>query len=277
MKNTHIKFFLILCLLPINALTQPSLCKQDEVTDWSCTAKTKIYSVCSSKNLGAATGYMQYRAGKSTKIEFNFPEKLQHPRNIFQSDMLPRGVSLSFSNGEYKYTITESLSGLTMIDVSKAQKTLATISCDSATDSLTLTETINRFKTSGIDKEITSVALKTEAQAQAVPNVPSMAMRVASELGSEKIATCAHATARYIGILMKAPSGSDQAAMRAGFVAKGVVFGGLLRIASPSISNEHAQTQASKVKNASLESLRQYYDGNCSRDEILELARVGFK
>ena len=104
----------------------------------------------------------------------------------------------------------------------------------------------------------------------------NMAQRVAAVLGSEKIVACMYVSARYVGLLSSAPVGSDQAAMRVGFMAQSKVFGGLSKIANPPLSEGQSQVQASMVKNASLQSLKQYYDQNCSMPEILELAKIGF-
>jgi len=59
-------------------------------------------------------------------------------------------ASLSFTNEGYEYFVNEPLAGPTTIDVSKGQTPLGLITCDSATDTLTLTETQNRFKLRGI-------------------------------------------------------------------------------------------------------------------------------
>lgn len=150
MRNIHKKALLTLCLLPLNAIAQPSLCTREELTEWSCSAKGKIYSICSSKDLSATAGYMQYRAGKLSKTEFTFPEQLKHPKDIFRLNLLARGASFSFSNGAYEYNIYEPLGGPTLIDVSKGDNPLASITCSSATDTLTLTTTMNRFRLFGI-------------------------------------------------------------------------------------------------------------------------------
>lgn len=135
----------------LSAMAQPSLCAPNEVTEWSCAAKKKTYSLCSSKDLGANAGYMQYRAGTASKTEFVFPERQEHPKGNFRLSLLAKGVVLSFSNAGYEYAIYEPLEGSTHIDVTKNQGTqVATVACNSATDTLTLTSTMKRFELVGI-------------------------------------------------------------------------------------------------------------------------------
>ncbi len=137
-------------------MAQPSLCTPSEVTEWSCTAKKKIYSLCSSKDLGAKAGYMQYRAGKASKTEFVFPERLEHPKGNFRLVLQAKGVMLSFSNAGYEYAIYEPLAGSTHIDVTKSQGAqVADVECNSATDTLTLTTTMKRFELLGIYRRAT--------------------------------------------------------------------------------------------------------------------------
>jgi hypothetical protein len=136
---------------PLIAMAQPSLCTPGEVTEWSCTAKKKIYSLCSSKDLGANAGYMQYRAGKTSKTEFVFPERLAHPKGNFRLVLQAKGVMLSFSNAGYEYAIHEPLGGSTHIDVANSKGAhVADVECNLATDTLTLTTTMQRFERLGI-------------------------------------------------------------------------------------------------------------------------------
>ena len=132
-------------------MAQPSLCSPGEVTEWSCTAKKKIYSLCSSKDLGADAGYMQYRAGSASKTEFVFPERLEHPIGNFRFVPHGKGVMLSFSNAGYEYAIYEPVGGSTHIEVAKSQgPQVAAVTCSLATDTLTLTTTMERFGLLGI-------------------------------------------------------------------------------------------------------------------------------
>lgn len=140
-----------IALSPLGAMAQPSLCTSGEVTEWSCAAKGKIYSLCSSADLGPKAGYMQYRAGRTSRTEFVFPERLVHPKGNFRLGLLAKGAMLSFSNGSYESAIQEPLAGSTHIDVAKGQGPSATaVTCTLATDTLTLTTTMERFRLLGI-------------------------------------------------------------------------------------------------------------------------------
>ena len=150
MHKFRILLLLALPLLSESSSAQPGLCGKREVTEWSCAAKGKIYALCSSRDLGPITGYMQYRAGTSSKLEFAFPQPLTHPKGHFLLRLAPKGASLSFSNEGYEYFIYESLAGSTTIDINKGQMPVGSIICASATDTLTLAETQNRFKLLGI-------------------------------------------------------------------------------------------------------------------------------
>lgn len=145
--------FVTLVLLISTTVTHAeiaSLCDSHEHTLWSCQSRSKIYSVCASQNLKETTGYLQYRAGTEKDIAFRFPDKALHPNGYFEFELLARGASLSFSNGDYTYSILESLMGESTIEVEKAGRLLSTVTCQAWTDSLTLTETINLFDRLGI-------------------------------------------------------------------------------------------------------------------------------
>lgn len=150
MRNRHPHLLVALSLLPLSSIGQTNLCMQGELTEWSCTAKSKIYSLCSSEDLGPTTGYMQYRAGKTSKTGFVFPERLEHPKNYLRLDLLAKGASSSFSNVGYENTIYEQLIGPTAIDVIEGQNPVASVLCKSTTDTLTLTTTQERFRLLGI-------------------------------------------------------------------------------------------------------------------------------
>jgi len=151
----HRAALLVLVLLSCPALAgsssaQTSLCEPEEQAVWSCETKGKTYSVCASADLGATSGYLQYRAGKPSAIEFRHPGEPKHPKGVFVFSLLARGASLTFENEGHEYTIYEPLMGGTTIDVRKEGRELATIPCDSATETLTLTTTINQMKAWGI-------------------------------------------------------------------------------------------------------------------------------
>jgi hypothetical protein len=127
-----------------------TLCETSENIVWSCQAGKKIYSLCASKDLSSTTGYLQYRAGTSKSIELRYPAALKHPRGLIEFSLLAHGASVTFSNKGYSYFISEDLKDGTEISVEKSQKTIATISCDDSTDSLTENSTIDLLKAAGI-------------------------------------------------------------------------------------------------------------------------------
>lgn len=151
MRNLSTCLFAAVSFFHLGAMAQPGLCTPGEVTEWSCTAKRKTYSLCASKDLGATTGYMQYRAGKASKTEFVFPERLEHPKGNFRLVLQAKGVMLNFSNAGYEYAIHEPLAGSTHIDVVDSRGArVADVMCLSATETLTLTTTMQRFERLGI-------------------------------------------------------------------------------------------------------------------------------
>jgi hypothetical protein len=62
---------------PASAAT---LCQPDEQVLFSCPVKYKdrLVSLCGSKDLSAANGYLQYRFGAPDKIELQFPEQREN-------------------------------------------------------------------------------------------------------------------------------------------------------------------------------------------------------
>lgn len=151
MRNLSTCLLAAVSFFHLNAIAQPSLCTPGETVEWSCTAKKKTYALCASKDLDANTGYMQYRAGTASKTEFVFPEQRVHPKGNFRLALQAKGVVFSFSNAGYEYAIHEPLAGATHIDVANSQGTqVADVTCSSATDTLTLTTTMERFERLGI-------------------------------------------------------------------------------------------------------------------------------
>lgn len=111
---------------------------------------SKLYAVCASADLGGTTGSMQYRVRKGATLEFVYPPQAKHPKGLFVLELLPRGASLYFQNGEFQYTIYEPLSGAASIDVARNGRALTTITCSAATDGLTLTTTQEFLSGAGV-------------------------------------------------------------------------------------------------------------------------------
>jgi len=142
--------FLAVAAYPGSSSGQTSLCQSDEQDVWSCSTARKTYSICASRDLDGSSGYMQYRVGKPSAIEFSFPEDLKHPRGVFEFSVLAKGVSLAFENKGFEYGVYESVMGGATIVVSQKGRELSTIQCDTSTETLTLTTTINQMKAVGI-------------------------------------------------------------------------------------------------------------------------------
>jgi hypothetical protein len=148
--NTILSLGLVI-VLPFALADDPSHCASHEEIIWSCSSKSKTYEVCASKNLSATSGYMQYRAGRVGKPEFIFPSELVSPRGLFHYQLLAQGAQLSFKHGQYQYDLTEPLKGNAAIWVSKGdENTWLAVNCQKWSDTLTLTSTLDRFKSIGI-------------------------------------------------------------------------------------------------------------------------------
>lgn len=141
----------LLMVSPSAMAGDPSHCAPNEEVIWSCSSKNKTFELCASKDLGAASGYMQYRAGPPGKPEFVFPSKLVSPKGFFHYSLLAQGAQLSFTQGQYEYNLTEPLKGNASIWVLKGdEKAKLAVSCQKWSDTLTLTSTLDRFKSIGI-------------------------------------------------------------------------------------------------------------------------------
>jgi hypothetical protein len=97
-------------------LGKTSLCRADEIQYFSCELhdSRKIASVCAANNISPDHGYVQYRFGTQSKIEYKFPGALTPPRgkiSIVDVSRLPDGLGshLKFMNGSYTYIVSNAL------------------------------------------------------------------------------------------------------------------------------------------------------------------------
>lgn len=127
-----------------------SLCLDNENTLWSCRAGAKHYSLCASKDLDASTGYLQYRAGRLPKWEFQFPGSQKHPKGYFKFGLMAHGASLRFDNGGYAYDIVEDIKGETSILVRTPTGRRVSIVCADSTQTLTENTTIDLLNSIGL-------------------------------------------------------------------------------------------------------------------------------
>jgi hypothetical protein len=73
-----------LCIAPLAAAIAESLCTSEETSLFTCAIGKKVVSVCSSNDLSAASGYVQYRFGREArKPELVYPAQKAHPRSYF--------------------------------------------------------------------------------------------------------------------------------------------------------------------------------------------------
>jgi hypothetical protein len=135
---------------PVAALGHGSLCIGNEEVVWSCKAHRGIHSLCASADLSETVGYLQYRVGTKKANEFSFPAEQVHPKGHFSFAVLPRAVSLTFTQEGREHSIGETITGQTTIQITRAGHAVASIACRSATETLSLTTTIARFRSIGI-------------------------------------------------------------------------------------------------------------------------------
>ncbi len=139
--------------------SETALCSADEDTLFSCAPGHKQQiSICSSKNLSASSGYIQYRAAKGGMIEFLFPEKKMLPSKVFAFKEVPWGQgeenSLRFHSGEYAYTAYSNggrFSSEHGVLVQRGGKTVARLSCRGISDGgLDFTDNMNKIRGGGV-------------------------------------------------------------------------------------------------------------------------------
>jgi hypothetical protein len=88
-----------------------SLCAKAEKVVFSCRIEksTKLLSVCSSKDLDQAKGYLQYRFGRTGAIELEFPAERQNTQKQFSYSRYTRPLvtylTLDFNSNGYEYSL----------------------------------------------------------------------------------------------------------------------------------------------------------------------------
>lgn len=91
--------------------TAVSLCAPEESVVFSCgTSNGKVVSICSSPDLAADAGYVQYRFGRiDEKPELTYPATRTHPRGHFKGGTMMYsgggGAYLKFTVSEYTYAV----------------------------------------------------------------------------------------------------------------------------------------------------------------------------
>jgi hypothetical protein len=147
-------FFVLLLLMRLATPAQaevPSLCESGERTVWSCTsAGQQRHSLCASPDLGAATGYLQYREGRDHEVDFQHPPARVHPAGLLRFALLPHGAVLSFQSSERAYAVREDVKGGADIQITRAGDSSVTLRCLDATDTFTLNDTIALMRRAGL-------------------------------------------------------------------------------------------------------------------------------
>lgn len=131
------------------------LCASDEITLWTCEGRKKIYSLCSSREVTATTGYIQYRAGNRQKVPFQFPAQKRQPKGTFEYESSITGDAMvTFKNGDFTYDLYDPLRDASYIVVSRGtgNEKGTQISCDNPNQSLQLNYTIKMMREAGIDQ-----------------------------------------------------------------------------------------------------------------------------
>lgn len=89
----------------------PSLCTRDERVTFSCrlTDSKKIVSLCSSRDLSPASGYLQYRFGKASAVELAYPTDKIPPKGhidlVHTQFTRASAYGVSFQIGTMRYVL----------------------------------------------------------------------------------------------------------------------------------------------------------------------------
>ena len=118
-------------------------CTNKETVVFNCSTGKKIISVCASKELTSAKGYMQYRFGAKGKAEIQVPAVQNHPNPLVQSGNLSiangEGAYLRFLKGDFRYVVYTAESGdlgkKSGVAVEESGKLIANIKCIGAVQS----------------------------------------------------------------------------------------------------------------------------------------------
>jgi hypothetical protein len=94
-----------------------SLCTKSEKIIFSCAVRPtgKIASLCASTDVTRERGYIQYRFGRSAKVELEYPASREQSQKRFRYSHYFRArvdlTEISFTSGDYNYTVFDSYNG----------------------------------------------------------------------------------------------------------------------------------------------------------------------
>ncbi len=133
-----------------------SLCRQSEGTYFSCSAGSKIVSLCASNPISKDRGYLQYRFGAEAHVELQYPERRAPPHEYFTrySSAFAHGwvTHINFQSGEFTYAIYNSAFGgdeKAGVKVVKGGKVVSDIRCTMSASARLYDDTQGLFKHGG--------------------------------------------------------------------------------------------------------------------------------
>jgi len=139
MKTKIIASVLLLELLASNLLVASDIkssthCNASENIIFSCDTGKKIMSICASKNIGAKTGYIQYRFGKIGSPEIilpSTPENFRSTVSAYSYTGASYNSGVIFKNQDISYNIDSRSASL---EVTKKGKSIAELTCRENSD-----------------------------------------------------------------------------------------------------------------------------------------------
>lgn len=129
----------LLTALPSSAATGASHCGAEEETLFTCSTGRKLVSVCTSRDLSASSGFVQYRFGPPAAPELVYPPAGADWRAVTRGSVLTYagggGAYLAFSRGPYRYVVYTAIGSgwgtKAGVVVEKGGKRVANLPCTS--------------------------------------------------------------------------------------------------------------------------------------------------
>mgnify|MGYP007097583777 CR=1 FL=1 len=88
-----------------------TLCVGKEQSAFSCFHRGRLFSLCASPDLDKVKGYLQYRASRDGKVEFEYPKEKVHPKGRFTFSSGNRSWSIDFKDQGREYSLTMNIEG----------------------------------------------------------------------------------------------------------------------------------------------------------------------
>lgn len=95
---------------------EETLCNEGEEVYFSCELEGvhKIASICATNNVSPTDGYVQYRYGTRSKLDFKYPSTLVSPQDTMSIIDVSRtalglGTHVKFTNGDFHYVVSNAL------------------------------------------------------------------------------------------------------------------------------------------------------------------------